>query len=131
MKNTIESVKMLALHNQIKEKKEKIAELEKEIVQEKIVKVQNLPSYFNVTSMGEVIDILKENSVIGSKVPKTLVEYQSCQGKKIPERIRNKVKIMVDVGRFTGKEIAERLNISLPSVQNIKKQFGLVKTYAE
>ena len=45
----------------------------------------------------------------------------------ITDETRAQVKKMVDGGK-TGAEIAESLGISLPSVQNIKKALGLVKS---
>ena len=45
----------------------------------------------------------------------------------ITDETRAQVKKMVEGGK-TGAEIAESLKISLPSVQNIKKALGLVKS---
>lgn len=45
---------------------------------------------------------------------------------KITAETKAKVKAMVDQEK-TGAEIAQALNISLPSVQNIKKELGLVQ----
>ena len=45
---------------------------------------------------------------------------------KITDAMREEVKKMVEAGK-TGSEIAKAVGISLPSVQNIKKQLGLVK----
>ncbi len=45
---------------------------------------------------------------------------------KITPEIKAKVKSLVRSGR-TGGQIASELHISLPSVQNIKKELGLVK----
>jgi DNA-binding NarL/FixJ family response regulator len=48
---------------------------------------------------------------------------------KITDEMRAAVKSMVADGK-TGAEIAKALGISMPSVQNIKKSFGLVKARA-
>lgn len=45
---------------------------------------------------------------------------------KITPEIKQKLKSQVEAGK-TGTEIAKSLGISLPSVQNIKKELGLVK----
>jgi DNA-binding NarL/FixJ family response regulator len=45
----------------------------------------------------------------------------------ITDAIRAKVKVLVKSGK-TGNQIAGALKISLPSVQNIKKALGLVKS---
>jgi len=45
---------------------------------------------------------------------------------KITPETKAKVKALAKDGK-TGGEIAQALNISLPSVQNIKKELGLVK----
>jgi transposase len=46
---------------------------------------------------------------------------------KITDTVRARVKKLVKAGK-TGSQIAKSLKISLPSVQNIKKAFGLVRT---
>ena len=45
---------------------------------------------------------------------------------KITPEMKQKLKSLVDAGK-TGTVIAKTLGISLPSVQNIKKELGLVK----
>ncbi len=47
----------------------------------------------------------------------------------ITDETRAEVKRLVEAGK-TGAEIAQALGISLPSVQNIKKALGLVKSTA-
>jgi hypothetical protein len=48
---------------------------------------------------------------------------------KITDAIRARVKKLVEAGK-TGSQIAKAVGISLPSVQNIKKALGLVKSQA-
>jgi hypothetical protein len=48
----------------------------------------------------------------------------------ITDQTRAQVKALVGAGK-TGAEIAAKLKISLPSVQNIKKALGLVKARAK
>ena len=45
---------------------------------------------------------------------------------KITPETKQKVKALVAAGK-TGRQVAGRLGISLPSVQNIKRELGLVK----
>lgn len=48
---------------------------------------------------------------------------------KITPEIKQKLKALVGAGK-TGKQIATQLGISVPSVQNIKRELGLVKRRA-
>ena len=48
---------------------------------------------------------------------------------KITDEIRAQVKTALEAGQKTGA-VAKAVGISLPSVQNIKKQLGLVKSRA-
>ena len=50
------------------------------------------------------------------------------QGHKITRAVKLEVRKMVKQ-RMTGGQIASALGISLPSVQNVKRELGLVKTY--
>jgi hypothetical protein len=47
--------------------------------------------------------------------------------RKITDETKSQVKKLVQEGR-TGAEIAKAVGISLPSVQNVKKELGLVKS---
>jgi len=64
----------------------------------------------------------KRSKEAAAGVPKT-------KGKRarITPEIKKAVAAAVKDGK-TGQQIAEELGISLPSVQNIKKEFGLVKS---
>jgi DNA-binding NarL/FixJ family response regulator len=62
------------------------------------------------------------------KAPKPVKQYKA-QRAKITEEIKSHVKAMAEAGK-TGVEIALALNISQPTVQNIKKALGLVKARA-
>ena len=68
----------------------------------------------------------------GGKRPGRAAKAASTGGKKkrkrakITPEMKQKLKGMVDAGK-TGTVIAKALGISLPSVQNIKKELGLVK----
>ena len=58
---------------------------------------------------------------------KTPVLVKSRKRAKITDAIRARVKKLLEAGK-TGSQIAKALKISLPSVQNIKKALGLVRT---
>ncbi len=69
---------------------------------------------------------------VGGKRPGPVAKAAAKGGKKkrkrakITPEMKQKLKGMVDAGK-TGTVIAKALGISLPSVQNIKKELGLVK----
>lgn len=89
-----------------------------------------LPGKYGFKSMDEFITALRAASkapkAAGVKTP----AVKSDTGRKarvaITPEIKQKVKALVAEDK-TGAEIAKSLNISLPSVQNIKKELGLVK----
>jgi hypothetical protein len=130
---------LVASHNALNELKQKITEgqneidrLTKEIESDRLTRARELPQYFGVTDMDQALSILRNANVIKEvkTYHNTAKNYDSKQGKKIPERIRNQVKAEVERGNLTGTEIAKKLRISLPSVQNIKKELGMVRAYA-
>ena len=59
------------------------------------------------------------------KAPKAAGKKRGKRARITPE-LKAEVKAAVEAGK-TGAVIAKELGISLPSVQNIKKEFGLVK----
>jgi hypothetical protein len=59
------------------------------------------------------------------KAPKAAGKKRGKRARITPE-LKAQVKALVEAGK-TGAVIAKELGISLPSVQNIKKEFGLVK----
>jgi hypothetical protein len=59
------------------------------------------------------------------KAPRAAGKKRGKRARITPE-LKAQVKILVEAGK-TGTVIAKELGISLPSVQNIKKEFGLVK----
>jgi hypothetical protein len=66
--------------------------------------------------------------VVEAKVEKAPKAPGKRRGKRarITPELKAQVKASVEAGK-TGAVIAKELGISLPSVQNIKKEFGLVK----
>jgi hypothetical protein len=109
--------------------KAKIVALEKSIAKRLQRELSSLHSKYGFSSLNEFIKALKGTS--GGK--KTRFKGSKAGGKAkrhkrsvITDDTRASVKKLVESGK-TGTQIAKTLNISLPSVQNIKKALGLVK----
>jgi hypothetical protein len=87
-----------------------------------------LPAKFGFSDLGASVRAVK--AAAGGKrgrPAKAPVLVKRRKRAKITDAIRARVKKLVKAGR-TGSQIAKALKISLPSVQNIKKAFGLVRT---
>jgi hypothetical protein len=108
----------------IREYQREMAKLEKELAKFNS-KLAVLPAKYGFKSMDAFIDALRASQ--GGKVK---AGGSTASGRKpravITAETKQKVKAMVNDGK-TGDQIAKALNISLPSVQNIKKELGLVK----
>ncbi len=105
----------------------KIAALEKELGAHH-GKLRALPGKFGYKSVGELIAALhaadkKGSAPAGKKARKSGRRKQRA---KITPEMKQKLKALVEAGK-TGGAIAKALGISLPSVQNIKNELGLVK----
>lgn len=76
--------------------------------------INSLPSMFNVPSIAQVIQVLSQ--------------YLPKRGRKpkINEFLEYRVLTMIKQGK-TGREIGEALDLSLPTIQKIKDQNGLVR----
>jgi hypothetical protein len=120
------------LTNHIKEleaAKAKVAELESTILTERHQALISLPAQMGYSNVEELIVALREANR-GSKAPSKPKKNAAKEGAgrraKITDEVRAEVKQLVEAGK-SGAEIATAVGISLPSVQNIKKQLGLVK----
>lgn len=125
-----------SIQNEIDAAKAKLEELET------FAKVQgelsSLPSKYGFSDLNSFVKALKRAVGSGAKrgrpskaaaAPKAVkAEKKGKKGKRarITPEVKDQVKAAVADGK-TGAEIAKALGISLPSVQNIKKEFGLVK----
>lgn len=90
-------------------------------------KLLGLPGKFGFKSMDAFIDALRSAAKTGgAKAAKTTGNTGRKPRAKITPETKKELKALVQAGK-TGGEIAKALNISLPSVQNIKKELGLVK----
>lgn len=110
----------------LEEYQRQMAKLEKELAGFNR-KLLALPGKFGFKSMDAFVDALRSAAKTGgAKAAKSAPASGRKPRAKITAETKQKVKAMVQ-GEKTGAEIAKALNISLPSVQNIKKELGLVK----
>jgi len=107
--------------------KAKIASLEKSIANELHSELRALPAKFGYDSAAAFVKAVK--AAAGGRGKKRPGKSGGGKRKRatITDQTRSEVKKMTEAGK-TGTEIATSLKISLPSVQNIKKALGLVKT---
>jgi hypothetical protein len=111
--------------------KAKVAALEQSLLKERKQKLANLPAELGFDDLASFIQALREAG--GSRRGRPSKGAAKSAGRKgrrrrakITAEVKSAVKAAVNAGK-TGAQIAEELGISVPSVQNIKKEFGLVK----
>jgi len=118
--------------NQLEAAKAKVAELEKSVLSEREQALASLPRDFGFDNLNAFIKALKaaasksgkgrRTATKGAKAPKAGKRSRT----KITPELKQQVIAAVQEGK-SGSEIAATFSISLPSVQNIKKEAGLVK----
>ncbi len=106
--------------------KAKISQLEKSIANEMAQELAALPVKFGFGSVQAFLKAVKAASRGGRKTAKGAKRTRAV----ITPAIKAKVKELVAAGK-TGGQIAKEVRISVPSVQNIKKELGLVKAKAK
>lgn len=119
--------------------KARVEELQNQFIGE----LASLPEKFGFKTLDEFVKAVKSASLAkvpsakrgrkpGRKAVKTevAVKKKSSGRARITDEVRASVKKLIEEGK-SGAEIAKTLSISLPSVQNIKKAFGLVKARVE
>ena len=115
--------------NKLAEYQQEVARLQKGLVKFNR-KLATLPAKYGFKSMDEFIEALKaagEGAAGKGQGAKGKVRKARTRKRaKITPEVKEKVKVMVKEER-TGAEISKQLGLSLPSVQNIKKELGLVK----
>lgn len=93
-------------------------------------KLLALPGKFGFKTVDALVDALRAAAKTGGGKASSAAPKATASGRKpravITPETKQKVKAMVADDK-TGAQIAKALNISLPSVQNIKKELGLVK----
>ncbi|PTX99116.1 hypothetical protein DB354_02570 [Opitutus sp. ER46] len=109
----------------------KLASLEQAVQAELGKELAGLPAKFGFESVDDFIEAVR--TATGARRGRRGRPAKNADGAKkrrrravITDETRAEVKKMVEGGK-TGAAIAEALNISLPTVQNIKKALGLVK----
>ncbi|MEO6002470.1 MAG: winged helix-turn-helix domain-containing protein [Opitutus sp.] len=109
--------------------KARVAELEKSIATELNRELSALPGKYGFDNLPAFFDAVK---AAARGKPRAVIKSKNASGGKrrkravITNETKAKVKALVEGGK-TGAEIAKAVGISLPSVQNIKKDLGLVK----
>lgn len=110
----------------LRQYQKQMAQLEKELGRFN-AKLLALPGKHGFKSMNAFIDALRAAAGSSGVRPKSAAVASGRKPRaKITAETKQKLKAMVQDGK-TGSQIAKALNISLPSVQNIKKELGLVK----
>lgn len=113
----------------------KVSALEANLATERSKELSSLPARFGFGSATEFANavLAASEGVVAPKVAtvaKVAKVAKAASGKRhravITAETKAQVKTLVEGGK-TGAEIAKALHISLPSVQNIKKELGLVK----
>jgi hypothetical protein len=113
--------------------KAKVAQLEQDIASQLSKELASLPYRYGFSS---TLDFIKAVRAVGGKA--MISSRKKVSGKPVKRRKRAviaaetkvRVKTLVAAGK-TGGEIARTVGISLASVQNIKKEFGLVKRHTK
>jgi DNA-binding NarL/FixJ family response regulator len=133
---------MITVTQKINERKAllaKLAELDNTIEAERDTELAALPEQYGFEDPRDFAEAVlqaasgRKRRGYGSKARKNRVAGMSIArpAKKrsratITDEMKAQVKTLVEKG-LTGADIAREVGISLPSVQNIKKSFGLVK----
>lgn len=118
---------------QLKVLQAQAAELQRSIETDRTRELTGLPTQFGFDSVESFIKAVRAAASSGKKRGRKAAVKAAGSGKrtrtKITPELKASVKAAVEAGK-TGAAIAAEFGISLPSVQNIKKEFGLVKTRA-
>ena len=110
----------------------RLAELEKSVAAERDKELAGLPARYGFESADAFIAAVREaGRKRRGRKPGSAAALKAPAGKrrkraKVTDETRAEVKKLVGQEK-TGKEIAQTLGISLPTVQNIKKALGLVR----
>jgi hypothetical protein len=123
----------------IEKAKADIAAAEAKLAADRVAALARLPGDFGYENLNAFLKAVKAaygkggkgaKGKPGRKAKATAKAPKAKGGKgkraKITDEIKAQVKALAEAGK-TGQEIAKALGISAPSVQNIKKAFGMVK----
>jgi hypothetical protein len=110
---------------QLTEYQTKVAELQSSIEEERKKALAHLHEEYGFKTPAELIKALRAATGAGSGRRGRGAARRRKHARITPE-LRQKIKVALQGGK-TGVKVAEEFGISLPSVHNIKKEFGLVK----
>lgn len=102
--------------NKIKEHEQAIEDIKREIEQERKRKLYDLPQLVGLNSVDELISALKD-----------LASTPRKGRAGISGEIRVKMKDDLKSG-MKGTDVAKKYGVSVPTVQKLKQELGLVKT---
>lgn len=108
----------------IAELKAQAAKLEASVEAERQAELAALPAKFGYDSLASFIKALKASG--GSKRGRAAGAKSRRKRTPITPALKEKVKAAVAAGK-SGAEIVKSLGLSMASVQNIKREFGLTK----
>jgi len=112
------------------ELKAQAAKLEARVMVEREAELASLPEKYGYDSLKAFIKALKQAGGGKRKAKKGKVgRPRKRKRAKITPEVKAQVKAAVEAGK-SGSAIAKVLGISVQSVQNVKKEFGLVKSRA-
>jgi hypothetical protein len=109
---------------QLTEYQTKVAELQSSIDAERKKALAHLHQEYGFKTPAELIKALRAATGPGSGKGRGAARRRKHA--RITPELRQKIKVALQGGK-TGVKVAEEFGISLPSVHNIKKEFGLVK----
>jgi len=107
----------------------KVAALEHAIANERLKELATLPARYGFGDVASFIKALKSavgSAKVGRGVAAASARPTGVKRKHITPEAKAKVAELLNEGK-SGSEVAARVGISLPSVQKIKKELGLVK----
>ena len=116
---------------ELQKAKAKLAQAEAKLAADRVSALAKLPGDYGYSNLNEFIKALKAaagkagKKSKAAKAPKAAKAVKRTRAKITPE-LKQQVIAAVQAGQ-SGAEIAKSLGLSLPSVQNIKKEAGLVK----
>jgi hypothetical protein len=118
---------------ELEKAKAKLAQAEAKLSADRVAALAKLPGDYGYTNLNDFIKALKSAAGKAKKgkkakvatAPKVAKPAKRTRAKITPE-LKAQVIAAAQEGK-TGAEIAKAFGVSLPSVQNIKKEAGLVK----
>ena len=103
----------------------KVAKLQKQIERERTKALAHLHEKYGFESVKELVKAIRAAAGPAGK-RRGRKPGRHRKHARITPQMKDKIKGAIQTGR-TGAQIAQAFGISLPSVYNIKKSFGLVK----